>query len=358
MPAMVGNESTKPLHGYTGTNLLCIIADDLTGAFDAAAPFAGRGQSVVVALHPGAMAKALSFECDVVAVSTQSREISPHEAASRVAGIAASLPTGVRLFKKVDSRLKGNVAVELAALAPKHLLVAPAIPEFGRVVRNGYVSGFGIDKPISVADILGALGKVSEVPDTSSTADMQAALMAAPSDALLVGARGLAEAMAVAMTGRAEKRLVPMPVERILMVVGSRDPITLAQVAALRTHGGVDWHGAPNGVMAGQGSSGKVKVVQATPGTTAATGNDVADALAKSVHPALTEQADAIFLTGGSTAEAVLRRMALDVLQLEGEVLPGVPLARAGNQAMILKSGGFGDEETLVQLVRILRANT
>jgi len=246
---MVCIETTGPLHGQTRTNLLCIIADDLTGAFDAAAPFAARGQSVVVALHPGALAKALSFKCDVVAVSTQSREISPHEAASRVAGIAASLPAGVRLFKKVDSRLKGNVGSELTALAPKHLLVAPAIPEFGRIVHNGYVSGFGIDKPISVADILGELGKVADVPDVSSAAEMQAALMAAPSDALLAGARGLAEAMAVVMTGRAEKRLVPKPVGRVLMVVGSRDPITLTQVAALRAHGGVDWHGAPNGVM-------------------------------------------------------------------------------------------------------------
>jgi uncharacterized protein YgbK (DUF1537 family) len=338
--------------------LLCIIADDLTGAFDAAAPFAARGQSVVVALHPGAMAKALSFGCDVVAVSTQSREISADEAASRVAEIATSLPAGVRLFKKVDSRLKGNVGAELAALAPRHLLVAPAIPEFGRIVRNGLVSGFGIDRPISVAEILGDLGKMAVVPDTSSTAEMQAALMAAPSDALLVGARGLADALAAAMTGRAEKPLVPKPVERILMVVGSRDPITVAQVAALRAQEGVDWHGAPNGVMAVPESSGKVTVVQATPGTPAAPGNEVADALAESVHPALTARADAIFLTGGATAEAVLRRMALDVLQLEGEVLPGVPLARAGDQAMILKSGGFGEAETLIQLVRILRADT
>lgn len=355
---MAGNESIKPRYDYTETNLICIIADDLTGAFDAAAPFAGRGQSVIVALHPGAMARALSFASDVVAVSTQSREISPREAASRVAAIAASLPAGVRLFKKVDSRLKGNVAAELAALAPRHLLVAPAIPEFGRIVRNGHVSGFGIDKPISVAGTLGELIKMAEVPDISSTAEMQAALRVVPNETLLVGARGLAEALAVAMTGRAEKRLVPRPVERILMVIGSRDPITLAQVAALRAERGVDWHGAPNGVMAALGSSGEVTVVQATPGTLAATGNDVAAALANSVHPALTAQADAIFLTGGATAEAVLRQMALEVLQLEGEVLPGVPLARAGNQAMILKSGGFGNEETLVQLFRILRADT
>lgn len=355
---MVCIEATKPLQGYTRSTLLCIIADDLTGAFDAAAPFAGRGQSVVVALHPGSMANALSLDCAVVAVSTQSRETSPREAATRVAAVAALLPPGTRIFKKVDSRLKGNVAAELAALAPKSMLVAPAIPEFGRIVRDGHVSGFGIDEPILVRPALGRLSAVAEVPDISSRSEMRAALLAAPGDALLVGARGLADVLAEEMTGRAENRVVPRAIGKVLMVVGSRDPITVAQAIALREQRRVDWRGAPNGLMADHRPMGDLTLVQATPGESVASGSDVADALAKSVHPDLTAQAGAIFLTGGATAEAVLRRMALDVLLLEGEVLPGVPLSWAGRQAVVLKSGGFGDQETLVQLARILRGET
>jgi uncharacterized protein YgbK (DUF1537 family) len=344
--------------------LLCIIADDLTGALDAAAPFAGRGLSVVVALHPDAMEGALSKGSDVVAVSTQSREVSQELAAERVAAVAGVLPAGTRVFKKVDSRLKGHVAAELAALSPASLLVAPAIPEFGRVVRAGAVCGFGVDSAIPVAARLGVLAARAHLPDTASASDMQAALAKAPLDALLVGARGLAEALAIQMTARTTA-VAPRPrAERALMVVGSRDPITLAQVAELQARG-ADLRGAPNGQMDDRRPLAKLTVVQALPGTTKVSGDDVAQALATSVHPLLTDAADAIFLTGGATAEAVMRAMSLQLLWLEGEILPGIPLAwefdpaTGGSgigrrRAVILKSGGFGGEDTLIRLADIL----
>jgi len=333
--------------------LLCIIADDLTGAFDAAAPFAGRGLPVRVALHPGAMAAALASGAAVIAVSTQSREISEAEAALQVAAVAARLPAGTRIFKKVDSRLKGHVAAELAALSPTALLVAPAIPDFGRIVQGGAVAGFGVETPVPVAAVLGDLAARSMVPDTATPADMRAALATAPAEALLVGARGLAEALALQMTGR-EEALAPRPrASRVLMVVGSRDPITLAQVAELKARG-ADWRPAPNGRLADQRPGGALTLVQATPGGAAVPGADVAQALAASVHPALTAAAGAIFLTGGATAEAVMQAMALDVLRLDGEILPGVPLAWAGGQAVIVKSGGFGGDDTLIRLAGIL----
>lgn len=333
--------------------MLCIIADDLTGAFDAAAPFAGRGMSVVVALHPAAMVEAMERGAAVVAVSTQSREIGKDEAAARVAGVAALLPTGARVFKKVDSRLKGHVAAELAALTPQALLVAPAIPEFGRIVREGAVIGFGVEAPISVAQVLGRLSERAVVPDTATVEAMRAALAAAPETALLVGARGLAEALALQMTGQAEA-VAPRPrAGRALMVVGSRDPITVAQVAKMRARG-VDWRAAPNGRLEDLRPLAALTLVQATPGATQAPGPEVAQALAASVHPGLTAAAEALFLTGGATAEAVMQAMGLDVLRLEGEVLPGVPLARAEGRTVIVKSGGFGGDDALIRLAEIL----
>ena len=332
--------------------MLCIIADDLTGALDAAGPFAGRGLSVVVALGPDATEKALSMSADVVAVSTRSREVSEEVARARVRDVADVLPAGTRVFKKVDSRLKGNVAAELVALAPAALLVAPAIPDFGRIVQNGAVTGFGVAQPIPVAQVLGELAARAFVPDTADSDDLLKALEAAPADALLVGARGLAEALAVQMTGRQAVAQRPRAA-RALMVVGSRDPITLAQVATLRA-GGVDWRAAPNGQLASARPAQALTLVQATPGIAEVSGAEVAQALAASIHPALTEGLDALFLTGGATAEAVMQAMGLDVLRLEGEVLPGVPMARAGELAVILKSGGFGGEDTLIRLADIL----
>ena len=332
--------------------MLCIIADDLTGAFDAAAPFAGRGLATAVALHPGAMEEALATGATVVAVSTRSREIAEDRAAALVAAVAAALPAEARIFKKIDSRLKGHVAAELAALAPRAMLVAPAIPDFGRVVKDGAVTGFGVDAPIPVAPVLGGLA--AQVPDTASAEEMRAALAAAPEDALLVGARGLAEALAVRMTGR-EAAEAPHPrAGRALMVVGSRDPITLAQVAALRA-AGADWRGAPNGRLEDRRPVQALTLVQAMPGPAGAAGAEVAQALAEGVHPALTDGAEAIFLTGGATAEAVMQAMGLDVLRLAGEVLPGVPLGHAADgRAVIVKSGGFGGGDTLTRLAGLI----
>jgi len=39
------------------------------------------------------------------------------------------------------------------------------------------------------------------------------------------------------------------------------------------------------------------------------------------------------------------------VLFLDGESLPGLPLARGGGFTIITKSGGFGDSDTLLRLL-------
>lgn len=134
---------------------LCIIADDLTGALDAAAPFAGRGLCVRVALDPGATAMVVAQNPDVMAVSTRSRDGDEDAARAAMAQVLAALPPGPQLMKKVDSRLKGHVAAELAVLAPPAMLVAPAIPDFGRITRDGQVRGFGVATPIDIRDRLG-----------------------------------------------------------------------------------------------------------------------------------------------------------------------------------------------------------
>ena len=69
---------------------------------------------------------------------------------------------------------------ELAALPDRPLLVAPAIPAFGRVVRQGRVEGFGVATPIEIAPLLGARAADALIPDTETEAAMEAALAAAP----------------------------------------------------------------------------------------------------------------------------------------------------------------------------------
>src|ERR1700748_1379644 len=89
-----------------------LIADDLTGAWDAAAPFAARGCATRVAVSSAAH----DLEaCDVPAVSTNSRDIPPSQidCVMRATAAYASQFSPRVLFKKIDSTLRGNVALEL-----------------------------------------------------------------------------------------------------------------------------------------------------------------------------------------------------------------------------------------------------
>src|SRR5215217_1866341 len=99
-----------------------IIADDLTGALDAAAPFAMRGISTAVALNVEGLPQAIATGARVVGVSTDSREVAPEAAREAVARALAALPADTALFKKVDSRLKGNIEAELDAIPHRRSL--------------------------------------------------------------------------------------------------------------------------------------------------------------------------------------------------------------------------------------------
>ncbi|MBB5042143.1 four-carbon acid sugar kinase family protein [Shinella fusca] len=339
--------------------MLAIVADDLTGALDTAAPFASRGLHVEVALDVGAIAAAVRENPAVLSVTLASREIDAAAARDVAAAALAALPPGTRLFKKVDSRLKGHIAEELDAVPFRSALVAPAIPAFGRVVRNGHVQGFGVETPISVAERLGRHAARARIPDTMTAQDMAAALDLAIEDGvdLLIGARGLAEALAERMAGDVAPRAAEIPAGRGLFVIGSRDPITLAQIEALRAAVDPRYLPAPNGRLPGAvRDAGAITLVQAVPGATAATGQAVSLALAESVCPALTEGASTLLLSGGATAEAVLSKMGITRFRLMGECLPGLGLAHAEGHCIIAKSGGFGGPETLKEIAEeILR---
>ena len=330
--------------------MLVILADDLTGALDTAAPFAGRGLQTRVALGAEAIGEALSHQPDVLSVNLGSRELDENRARALCAAALSALPAGVTLFKKVDSRLKGHIEAELDAVPFRSALVAPAIPAFGRVVQDGCVRGFGVDVPIKIAAKLGRHAAKVRIPDGNTAADMQDVLAQAQAEGvdLLIGARGLAEALALQMSGREEASFTELPTGRALFVVGSRDPITLAQIERLRESTDLDYRAAPNGTLADPVPRGsRLTLVQATPGEGQLSPLEVSDNLARDLCPSFTDAARTLLLCGGATAEAVLARLGVTGFRLMGECLPGLGLAYAGGQCIIAKSGGFGAPDTL-----------
>jgi uncharacterized protein YgbK (DUF1537 family) len=337
---------------------LAILADDLTGALDSAAPFAARGCRVEVALCAEATAEACLHGADIVAVSTRSRELTVDEARAAVSLAAAALPPGVRIFKKIDSRLKGHVEVELSALTFSGALVAPAIVDFGRVVKDGAVTGFGVENAIPIAAVLGRFAGRSTIPDVGSDEEMRAALDRADEADLLVGARGLAEALARRLTGVEQPTVAALAGPRSILVVGSRDPITLAQVEALRSQEDVTHLPAPNGIFDARRvleAGTNLVLVQAMPGDRAVQPHDVAVNLAEHLRPIVPDCCDTLFLTGGATAEAVLGAMGIDRMRLLGECLPGLPVGVAGDLTIVAKSGGFGEVGALVRVAEMIR---
>ena len=134
---------------------ILIIADDLTGAADCGAVFAGRGMETTVVLsRPGEEPahRSAAIHADVVAIDADTRGLDAKQAAEAVArGVeqyAISEGREGLLFKKVDSTLRGNVAAELAgALRARRanvsageraaVLFAPAFPAHGRTTVNG-----------------------------------------------------------------------------------------------------------------------------------------------------------------------------------------------------------------------------
>jgi uncharacterized protein YgbK (DUF1537 family) len=327
---------------------LAIIADDLTGALDAAAPFAMRGISTCVALSASGLPEALASGARVIGISTDSREISPAKAAEAVRLAVAGLPAGIKLFKKVDSRLKGNIAAELDALPHARSLVVPAIPAFSRWMREGHLGGFGVAAPIDVAERLGRHAHLAMIPDVETDADIERALQADID--LPVGARSLAEALAKRMAPSAEVS-INLPPTRAYCVVGSTDPITTGQVARLIAANPSVLHvPAPNGAANAGPTDRPLVVIQAVAGAIPVDGRAVATALARSLQQMEPQHGSLLVLSGGATAQIILQHLGIRTLDLLGEAQPGLPLAKAGGLTLATKSGGFGDPETLVRL--------
>ncbi|TBA72592.1 four-carbon acid sugar kinase family protein [Rhizobium ruizarguesonis] len=347
-----------------------IVADDLTGALDTGTPFVEAGLSVAVAVDVEAAEDAIATGCDVVVVNTASRALGEPEAAERVRFATAAL-RGVKpavVMKKIDSRLKGNVAAESLALADalglETILVAPAIPDQERLTFRGCVVGRGVDKPLPIADLFeGRAGNVA-VADAKDDSDLDQ--IVADHDwrlTLAVGARGLGSALARQL-GETGQQSVPefAATRRTLFAFGSRDPITATQMDRLEASGVLR--------MVVDAPMGQVEVGEgmALPALLRCTGEMAADAalvarrFAAGVRSVIDDtRPDMLMVGGGDTALAVFQALGVRVLAPQGEIEAGVPwfdvtAANGRHFRCAVKSGGFGKPDSLLRLVLWNRA--
>jgi len=297
-----------------------LLADDLTGACDSAAPFLGEGR-VLVSIWP-AFAPDSSAAC--LAISTETRDGTPEEARTRSRqAVHLLLTAGAnRIFRKVDSRLRGHLRDELAGALdawPGRCLLAPALPAEGRLTVGGrqLVDGAAID----IGTLLDGLERV-EIRDAATDDDLSALAAAVDADRELMpaGTNGLAAALA-----RGSAAAPGWPAcARPLGLVGSKTEVSVAQVEAALAAG---W-----------------EVRRRARG----------DAVELEGH-------DALFLSGGGTASGVLADLGATQLELLGQALPRVPVGRLldgprRGLVVALKSGGFGGVDAIAAVLTRLRS--
>lgn len=412
-----------------------IIADDLTGALDAAAQFAAVGLTAFTVLNHSCLEAYCGIP--VLSVSTESRPLPPPEAAERVRHVAVFFSEAGRfIYKKIDSLLRGNVAEEVLAVGASCKavpMVAPAFPAQKRLVRGGevFVDGFPLSETMGKGGGSGAAGKtlvrifekhcsagllplsavrrgVEEVcaavekmsgevliADAETDDDLRVlakALLKSPRRLVPCGSAGLAAALSRELEPLAERscaRTEFLPqADRVFVVAGSQSPVTAKQISALTKACSVE----PTVVSAVHlwGDEWDTHARDAAQDTCAklrsrrlavlvlAGGSEL---LARLEDPQKVEQTTerlafrlgvvaaevvreagkcGLVLTGGATAKAVLNGLGVEALRIVAQVEPGVPVScsvggAVDGSAVVTKAGAFGDENTLVRAVSLLR---
>jgi D-threonate/D-erythronate kinase len=360
-----------------------IQADDLTGGCDTGAVFAARGLRTVVLL-PDAPLPAPPPEILVLDTESRGRGAAEARARARAAALRLASCAPARLYKKVDSTLRGAIAAELAGVLEgagrRGAILAPSLPAQRRTVTDGVlrIGGQPAGETAIARDptfpptgdrvlaLLGAAGphpaglvplatvrrgpaavaarltRFDAILVCDAESDEDLGVLAAAGErvpVLLAGSAGLAAALAARMAGEPARR-APRPPASLLVVAGSAHPVSRAQVARLQSRGiaGIwapaDARGDRDAIVSELAEAARREVERAVPGS--------------------------LLLTGGETAYSVCRALGAEGIALAGEVEPGLAIGALlggpfAGLAVVTKAGSFGDPETLLRLYEACR---
>jgi uncharacterized protein YgbK (DUF1537 family) len=408
-----------------------IFADDLTGAFDAAAPFAARGlKTFVSSTHE---LRPVPASTAVVSLNLGTRHMHPADILERVsAGVKMLAALGPKvLFNKIDSTLRGNPGAEFAiamqALDIDRAVLCPAYPQNGRTVQDGVLLVDGVPvaetdvgrdplSPVpssSVVDILsrslghaglenrvdvrvglpgdkGSSGRpeiiLEDATSEKSLREMAGAMFDARGGLLLAaGSAGLSAAIAARMAGhRTDNHMQPRKATRgILIVTASQRTVVDDQVGALARQIGLPtveisvdevMEGVPNLLPPrlvdeiASGGTGLLRLgkLDTGGGPEAAKLQSMAKTIVARLGAVAREIADsarlgAIVVIGGDTTSGLLEACGVSTVELLNELQPGtvvgVPVEGSiAGTLLVTRAGGFGDENSLLDLVRLLRS--
>lgn len=340
-----------------------IIADDLTGALDAAAPFATPRRPMRLLAgndsvdDPSDLA-GLTVSSGSRDLDTRAGDAALQEAFESLAGSGVPDASSILRFAKVDSVLRGRpVAETLFRMRLWHAetcLFAPAFPKMGRRTIEGRheIRVNGGWQAAQVHDLVEAFrsagietrlrgvvetklepGPGVIIGDASDACHLATHVTALEkrSDMIWAGSRGLAEAIA----GTSDSLPVPSLGS---VIIGTNHSSTRRQLRVAQESGVLD----------------EIRLIDPVPNANnaAVTFARVADDVTElDVRPE-----SGLLVVGGETLGAVLSATGTQTLDCVGEVAPGVPLSRFNggrfdDRLLITKSGGFGEPDLLKQIL-------
>lgn len=406
---------------------LLVIADDFTGAMDTGVQFKARGTLIQVS-----SGKDIEFltknhsNLQVLIVDAETRHMSPENAYQTVYRIVRSaMKAGIScIYKKTDSGLRGNIGSELTAAlnasGKKRLHFVPAFPLLNRTTENGvhYIDGKPVAQSVFGKDPFEPVrsSKVEEIIHSQSpvhTCLMGPAVPASLPQGILVydsatdedlhliaqelkergelklmaGCAGFASVLPGMLGLEASGPKFPPIPQRLLVICGSINPITLRQLDQVQRAGAPriqltpeqklddGWLTSPEGMQVTAGWMPQLKDAPLAIVEGNQTGEgDATQRYAKQMGMNLEQVRSQIartmggvlerllvlgleatvLVTGGDTLLAFMQRVGQDKLIPLGELAPGVVLSqieyRNKKYAILSKSGGFGSDRLLLDL--------
>ena len=392
---------------------LLILADDLTGAADTAMQFASAGIASAVSLGDGLPLSNPSVA--VLSVDTETRHLPPLDAFRRVVSIVQTARmAGInRFYKKIDSTFRGNVGAELEALiqaaSADQLILVPAFPRGGRTTRDGnqYVHGvllqesaFSRDplEPMTGSSIPSILARQTPFPvhcidrvafesftiqnerrpgifcfDAESDRDLIAiGKRCAAGDGLriMAGSAGFAAILPEVLSLQRTTVILPKFHERLFVVNGSLNDVSVAQVAMARQRGifcaYLHPEEADRNIWRDDAAVGALvepivhhlnaqgRALFSTPAKPFEGPSPAACATALGqVVAAVLEQVPDVNLAvfGGDTAFSVCKAIGAELLYPVAEIEPGCTVCSRNRShasgAVLVKSGGFGSRDII-----------
>jgi uncharacterized protein YgbK (DUF1537 family) len=322
----------------------------------------------------------------VAVVDLGTRHLSPADARARVAQLSAR---GGGVAHKVDSTLRGNWPDEIAArAAARPVLLVPALPDLGRVCVEGVVlahgrpvhegaAGTDVRRRVTTsrpADSLRAAGvaevvelgdvdavtrwlddpggvAVADATDTATIGALVGAWLPYAGDVVLAGTSAVIGAIA---PGGGPAVRLPSFAGPVLVVCGSVHPATRAQLAV------AERHGIPVATIADDVTARQLVEAGALVLATEIPVGDVDEPMAVAAAANLaagverlrrTVGVGALIVIGGDTAASLLGTAPVSVSGTFGAGAAWA-LVDGFEGPVITRSGGFGGERALVELIR------